>query len=99
MSAPCSTHYAAIFRILWYIKGTLFHGFHFLAQSSLELHAYGDADWTGDLNDRRSTTGYCFLLGSSLISWRNKKQSIVAHSSTEAEYHFLTAYISKICVL
>ena len=99
MSAPCSTHYAAIFRILWYMKGMLFHGFHFSAQSSLELCAYADADWTGDPNDRCSTTGFCFLLGSSLISWRNKKQSIVARSSTKAEYHFLTPYISKICVL
>uniref|UniRef100_A0A2N9HCJ2 Reverse transcriptase Ty1/copia-type domain-containing protein n=1 Tax=Fagus sylvatica TaxID=28930 RepID=A0A2N9HCJ2_FAGSY len=45
MSAPRSTHYAAVLRILRYIKGTLFHGLHFSAQSSLELRAYADADW------------------------------------------------------
>ena len=45
------------------------------------------ADWVGDPTDRRSTTGYCFLLGSSLISWRSKKQTHVARSNTEAKYH------------
>uniref|UniRef100_A0A2N9FGK5 Reverse transcriptase Ty1/copia-type domain-containing protein n=1 Tax=Fagus sylvatica TaxID=28930 RepID=A0A2N9FGK5_FAGSY len=89
MAAPRSLHYAAVFRILRYLKGTLFHGLHFSSQSSLTLQAYSDADWAGDPTDRRSTTGYCFLLGDSLISWRSKKQSVVARSSTEAEYRAL----------
>ena len=68
MSAPRSTHYVAVLRILRYLKGTLFHGLHFFAQSPLILRAYSNADWAGDPTDRRSTTSYCFLLGSSLIS-------------------------------
>ncbi|XP_058079289.1 uncharacterized mitochondrial protein AtMg00810-like [Magnolia sinica] len=44
MSAPRSTHYAAVLRILRYVKGTLFHGLHFSSHSSLELHSYSDAD-------------------------------------------------------
>jgi hypothetical protein len=96
MSAPRSTHYAAVLRILRYIKGTLFHGLHFSAQSSLELHTYADADWARDPTDRRSTTGYCFLLGSSLISWRSKKQSVVTRFSTEVKYRALADATSKL---
>uniref|UniRef100_A0A2N9EDK6 Reverse transcriptase Ty1/copia-type domain-containing protein n=1 Tax=Fagus sylvatica TaxID=28930 RepID=A0A2N9EDK6_FAGSY len=96
MFAPRSTHYAAVLRILRYLKGTLFHSLHFSAQSPLTLRAYSDADWAGDPTDRRSTTGYCFLLGSSLISWRSKKQSVVARSSTEAEYCALTDTTSEL---
>ena len=47
------------------------------------------ADWAGDPTDRKSTTGYCFLLDSSLISWRSKKQTHVARSNTEAKYRAL----------
>jgi hypothetical protein len=50
-----------------------FHGLYFFSQSHFQLHAYIDADWASDPIDRRSATGYCFLLGTSLISWRSKK--------------------------
>jgi hypothetical protein len=96
MTAPRSVHYAAILRILHYVKGTLFHGLHFSSHSSLDLRVYSDADWAGDPTDHRSTTGYCFLLGDSLISWLSKKQSVVARSSTEAEYRALANTTSEL---
>ncbi|WKA12032.1 hypothetical protein VitviT2T_029468 [Vitis vinifera] len=96
LSAPRSTHYAVVLRILRYLKGTLFHGLFYSAQSPLILRAFSDADWAGDPTDRRSTTGYCFLLGSSLISWRSKKQTFVARSSTEAEYRALADTTSEL---
>ncbi|WJZ94464.1 hypothetical protein VitviT2T_013319 [Vitis vinifera] len=96
LSAPRSTHYAAVLRILRYLKGTIFHGLFYSAQSPLVLRAFSDADWAGDPTDRRSTTGYCFLLGSSLISWRSKKQTFVARSSTEAEYRALADTTSEL---
>ncbi|KAJ9549008.1 hypothetical protein OSB04_021551, partial [Centaurea solstitialis] len=89
MSAPCSDHYAAVLRILRYLKGTMFHGLYFSSTSSLILRGFSDADWDSDMTDRRSTTGFCFFLGDSLISCRSKKQSLTARSSTEAEYRAL----------
>jgi len=68
MSAPCTGHYAAVLRIIRYIKGTLFHGLLFPFNTPLELHAYSDSDSAGDPTARRSTTGFCFFLGNSLIS-------------------------------
>ncbi|XP_065636606.1 uncharacterized mitochondrial protein AtMg00810-like [Quercus suber] len=96
LSAPRSSHYVAVLRILRYLKGTLFHGLFYSAQSPLVLRAFSDADWAGDPTDQRSTTGYCFLLGSSLISWRSKKQTFVARSSTEAEYRALASTTSEL---
>ncbi|XP_065629804.1 uncharacterized mitochondrial protein AtMg00810-like [Quercus suber] len=68
LSAPRSTHYAAVLRILRYLKCTIFHSLFYFAQSPLILRPFSDANWAGDPNDHKSTTGYCFLLGS-LISW------------------------------
>lgn len=89
MVAPSSDHYATFLRILRYLKGKLFHGLYFPYRSSLVLKAFSDVEWDGDLTKRRSTIGYWFFLGDSLISWRIKKQSLTAHSSTEAEYRAL----------
>ncbi|XP_026459288.1 uncharacterized protein LOC113359945 [Papaver somniferum] len=81
MSAPRSTHYAVVLRIIRYIKGSLYQGMCFSSKSDLTLRAYSDSDWAGDVTDRKSITGYCVFLRDSLISWRSKKQS----SSAEAE--------------
>ena len=64
MFAPRSTHYAVVLRILRYLKGTIFHGLFYFAQSPLVLRAFSDADFAGDPIDHRSITGYYFLLGS-----------------------------------
>ena len=81
---------------LRYLKDTIFDGLHFSSHSALTLQAYSDADWAGDPTDRRFTTGYYFLLGDSLISWRSKKQTVVARSSTEAEYRALATTTTEL---
>ena len=89
MAALRYLNYAAVLRVLWYLKGTLFHRLHFSSQSSLTLQAYSDVNWVGNPTDHRSIIGYHFLLDDSLISWHSKKQSVVTCSSTEAEYQEL----------
>ena len=96
MAVPRSTHFLVVLRILCYLKGTLFHGLYFSSQSSLQLRAYTDVDWTNDPTDRRSTTSYCFLLDTSIISWRSKKQTVVARFSTEAKYRALADTTSEL---
>ena len=54
MSAPRSTHYAIVLRILRYLKGTLFHDLFYSAQFPFVLRAFSDADWVGDPTDRKS---------------------------------------------
>jgi len=66
-------------------------GLFFPRQSKLQILGYIDADWVGCIDSRRSTTGFCFFLGSSLISWRAKKEATVSRSSSEAEYRALSA--------
>ena len=96
MVAPRSPHYAAVLRIFRYMKGTIFDSLHFSSHSSLTRQAYLDADWVRDPTDRRSTIRYCFLLGDSLISWRSKKQTVIARSSTEAAYRALAVTIDEL---
>ena len=68
MAAPRFTQFLVVLRILRYLKGTLFHGLYFSSRSHLQLHPYTDADWASDPTDHPFTTGYYFLLGTSLIS-------------------------------
>nr|GEY05120.1 uncharacterized mitochondrial protein AtMg00810-like [Tanacetum cinerariifolium] len=73
-------------RIFRYLKGQPTLGLWYPKDSPLELIAYSDSDYAGASLDRKSTTGGCQFLGCRLISWQCKKQTIVAISTTKAEY-------------
>ena len=58
--------------------------------SDVALTCFFDSDWAGNPDDRRSTSGYAFHIGSGVVSWVSKKQPTVSLSSTESEYKALT---------
>nr|GEY12306.1 putative ribonuclease H-like domain-containing protein [Tanacetum cinerariifolium] len=83
---PKISHLNAVKRIFKYLKGKPCLGLWYPKDSPFNLVAYSDSDYAGASLDRKSTTGGCQFLGCRLISWQCKKQTIVATSSTEAEY-------------
>jgi hypothetical protein len=90
MHKPTMTHYKAACRVIRYLKHNPGRGLMFHRNSDLQILGYSDADWAGCLDTRKSTSGYCFFLGSSLISWKAKKQTTISKSSSEAEYRALS---------
>ncbi|GJZ15448.1 putative ribonuclease H-like domain-containing protein [Tanacetum coccineum] len=83
---PKVSHLNAVKRIFRYLKGQPKLGLWYPKDSPLILEAFLDSDYAGASLDRKSTTGGCQFLGSRLISWQCKKQTVVANSTTEAEY-------------
>jgi len=89
-SNPNQSHWTAVKRILRYLKGSIHLKLTYSCDQNQgqgqEPHGYSDADWAGDLNDRRSTSGYVFLMSDAAVVWSSMKQQSVALSTTEAEY-------------
>ena len=94
MVNPGREHWNAVKRILRYIKGTsdvaLCYG-----GSDFIVRGYVNSDYAGDLDKSKSTTGYVFILAGSTVSWVSKLQSVVAMSTTEAEYVAATQAIKE----
>lgn len=85
-AAPGEAHWAALKRVYQYLRGTTDARLVYSGDSVRNPFGYVDADWASDINDRRSITGYVFVLANGAVSWSSKKQTSVALSSTEAEY-------------
>ncbi|GJS41246.1 putative ribonuclease H-like domain-containing protein [Tanacetum coccineum] len=83
---PKTSHLSAVKRIFKYLKGKPKLSLWYPRLSSFDLESYSDSDYAGANLDRKSITGGCQFLGRRLISWQCKKQTIVATSTTEAEY-------------
>jgi hypothetical protein len=82
-------HWSTVKRILCYQHGTCGLGILIRRSSSLLLSAFSDVDWAGNVDDKRSTSGFTIFLGPNLITWCARKQATVSQSSTEAEYKAL----------
>ena len=89
-SNPGEAHWKAVKRILRYLKGTADYSLCYRG-NDLALRGYTDADWAGDGDERKSTSGFVFLLGNGAISWSSKKQTCIALSTMEAEFVALSA--------
>lgn len=86
MSKPTEVHLAAAKRVLRYLQGTIDYGIWYKKGGKGRMEVFTDSDFAGDLNDRKSTSGYLMLWDGAAVTWSSKKQNVVALSSTEAEY-------------
>ena len=96
MHNPREVHLQAVYRILHYLKANPGKGILFRRNTGVLLEAYTDADYAGSPVDRRSTSGFCTFLGGNLVSWRSKKQNVVARSSAEAEFRAMAQGICEL---
>ena len=90
MSNTGKEHWTAVKRVFRYLRGTSDYGLCYQGRPGLEImldiRGFVVADWAGDLDQRRSTSGYVFSLFGSAVNWISKRQSVVALSTTEVEY-------------
>ena len=91
METPTTTHFKSAKRILRYLKGTINFGLFYSISADYKLVGYSDSDWAGNIDDRKSTTGFVFFMGDTAFTWLSKKQPIVTLSTCEAEYVAATA--------
>ena len=92
---PRTSHLSAVDRILRYLKSTPGQGIWMKNNNSNKVVGYSDADYAGSC-DRKSTTGFCTFVGGNLVTWKSKKQNVVARSSAEAEYRAMASTASEL---
>jgi hypothetical protein len=95
MHDPRVSHQEVVYQILRYLKGCPGKCVLFSKKGDRRIEVYTDADWAGCLDDRKSTSGYCAFVGDNLVSWRSKKQNVVARSTAEAKYRAMAHGVSE----
>lgn len=86
MEKPTDMHLLVAKKIMGYLRGTLELGVQYIRNGRHELMACSDSDYAGDMDDRKSTSGYVFMLANGAVSWSSKKQPVVTLSTTEPEF-------------
>lgn len=95
MSKPGEIHWDAVKWLLRYVKGSSDLSLVFTKSKEFRVQGYCDSDFAGDLDKSRSTSGYVFTMGGNAVSWRSCLQSVVALSTTEAEYMALSEAVKE----
>lgn len=96
MHRPQKDHYEVALRIVKYLKGTAGHGVVFRKNGQRGVYGYTNADWASNPVDRKSTAGYFTFVEGNLVTWRSKKQKVVALSSAEAEFRGIKSGLTEI---
>ncbi|XP_019241993.1 PREDICTED: uncharacterized protein LOC109222038 [Nicotiana attenuata] len=96
MQRPKKSHWDAAVRVVRYLKNAPGQGIVMASNHTGELTCWCDSDWAACPNTRRSVTGYVIKFGTSLVSWKSKKQQTVSRSSAEAEYKSMAATTAEI---
>jgi len=93
---PKESHLTAVKRIIKYVNDTLLYGIWYSKETNLVVAGYSDADWAGNADDRKSTSGGCFYEGNNLVAWMSNKQASIFLSTTEAEYIAARSYCTQL---
>ncbi|KAE8725550.1 GDP-mannose transporter GONST1 [Hibiscus syriacus] len=97
VQGPRESHLMAVKRILRYLASTVDYALVFSpVGSNLSITAFADANWGGDVDDRRSMSGHCVFAGNCLVSWLSRKQKMVSRSTIEAEYKSIVDDVAKV---
>ena len=96
MYAPTTNHILIVKRILRSIKGSIRHGLLMKNNGHTQVLGYTNVDWAGNTFDHKSTTGYYIFAREILVSWKSKKQLIVAYFSAKVEYYVMASIASKL---
>jgi hypothetical protein len=83
---PKESHLTAVKRIIRYVNDTLLYGIWYSKETNLVVARYSNADWTRNVDDRKSTSGGCFYVENNLVAWMSRKQASISLSTAEAEY-------------
>jgi len=83
---PKESHLTTVKHIIRYVNDTLLYGIWYSRETNLVIAGYSDADWAGNVDDRKSTSGGCFYVGNNLVAWLSKKQASISLSTAEVEY-------------
>ncbi|XP_019431996.1 PREDICTED: uncharacterized protein LOC109339079, partial [Lupinus angustifolius] len=89
LASPTDQHHKAVTHVLIYLKNSPGQGIFFPSNNTTDIQGYSDSDWETCIDTRKSVTGWCFFIGSALVSWKSKKQNTISRSSSEAEYRAL----------